>query len=106
MGSPLSGNGVHCVHDPYRTSLAVGPSSLRARADSNRPALPAPAHAGVMHQDLVRGRPSRAFVPGGRLPRAKPELAFVILRHGSPNPASPPASLRPSLGPHSLVTGR
>ena len=35
--------------DPYRTSLVVSPRPPRARADSNRPALPAAAHAGVMH---------------------------------------------------------
>jgi hypothetical protein len=40
--------------DPHCTSLVVGPSALRASAESNRPALPAPAHPCVMPQDFVR----------------------------------------------------
>ena len=50
----LPGSRVLCVHDPHRTPLVVRASALRARAESNRLAFPVPAHAGVVHQHLVR----------------------------------------------------
>jgi hypothetical protein len=55
VGSPLPGTGVLGLHDSHRTPLAVMASAPRprTRASSSRPALAAPAHAGVMHQGLV-----------------------------------------------------
>lgn len=55
---------------------------------------------------FYRLRRSRALIPCRRLPRSKPKLWFVILRHGSPNLAVPVANLQPSIAQRSLIAER